>query len=320
MDKMRQYRNQLSEYARDYVLENTGLKVLALFITAVLWLSVASRPVGQITVPNVPIEFRNVPDPRVMTVTNADNPYARIYMRGPRDVLDSVRASDLNVLADLSGIEPGVRVIPLRLERTRLPASIKEASVDPRNIRITVENVVEREVAVVPRFAGELPPGYEYTWSIQPPSVRIFGAQSQVKDIIMVTTETVSLEGRTQGFSQNVAIDIGSPNVNISDEIHRKVQLNVDIREAQKERTIENVLVTLNGGPSSARIVPRFINVKVYGAQSGVDRLTSDDIIATVDYPGSSDRWHEISPRVSLSRFQDKVQVRSISPEYIRVR
>ena len=40
MDKLWRTLKVLKEYAKDYVLENTGLKVLALLITAVIWLSV----------------------------------------------------------------------------------------------------------------------------------------------------------------------------------------------------------------------------------------------------------------------------------------
>ena len=50
MDWMNGYLKGLKEYARDYVLENTSLKVLALLITGVLWLSVASRPVSQVAI------------------------------------------------------------------------------------------------------------------------------------------------------------------------------------------------------------------------------------------------------------------------------
>jgi hypothetical protein len=47
MDWMNDYLKALKEYARPRA-ENTGLKVLALLITAVLWLSIASRPVSQV--------------------------------------------------------------------------------------------------------------------------------------------------------------------------------------------------------------------------------------------------------------------------------
>src|ERR1051325_1768727 len=152
MDKLWRTLKVLKEYAKDYVLENTGLKVLALLITAVIWLSVALRPVGRVTLHDVPIEFTNLPDSANLTVTKFDTLTAQVYVEGPRDVVDSLRPSEVSVLADMAGVEPGVRFRQLSLETSRLPASIKNWEVEPRSIRVTVERMIEKEVPVVPRF------------------------------------------------------------------------------------------------------------------------------------------------------------------------
>src|SRR5215212_4760806 len=124
MDRVWHYLTVLKEYAKDYILENTGLKVLALLITAVLWLSVASRPVRQITMQNVPVEFRNLESP-TLTVSRYETLSARVYLEGPRDVVESLRPSEVAVFADMTGVEPGVRVRSLTLDASRLPASVK---------------------------------------------------------------------------------------------------------------------------------------------------------------------------------------------------
>src|SRR2546421_3757711 len=98
MGKMLQYQVALKEYAKDYILENTGLKVLALLITGVLWLSVASRPVSQVTLKDVPIEFHNLPDSSNLIVSKYDTLSARVYVEGPRDVVDSLQPSAVSVV------------------------------------------------------------------------------------------------------------------------------------------------------------------------------------------------------------------------------
>ena len=90
MNWLLHYLKIVKEYARDYVLENPGLKVLALLITGVLWLSVASRPVSLLPIANVPIEFINLESP-ALTVSKWDTLQARVLVEGPRDVLDSLR-------------------------------------------------------------------------------------------------------------------------------------------------------------------------------------------------------------------------------------
>ena len=317
MDWMNDYLKGLKEYARDYVLENTGLKVLALLITGVLWLSVASRPVSQITL-SVPIEPPNLVDSPNLIVSKYDPLTARVDLEGSRDVLDALRVGQLAATADMSGIEPGVRVIPLNIEANRLPAGVRVKEIEPRAIRVTVERMIEREVPVTPRFEGDPLPGYErIDWQIVPPTVKIAGAESQVRDITEVSTETVSLTNRTEAFSEMVAIDIGSPNLSLSDDSRRKVMLSVNIGEQRKERVFD-VPVALFDAPPKARVFPRSVKVTVVGPHSDVDAMSTADLNVGVQYQAGS---RSISPKVTVSpSFADRVVVRSVEPGTVRAR
>jgi YbbR domain-containing protein len=316
---VQRYLTAIREYLKDYILENTGLKVLALLITAVLWLSVASRPVAQVTLRNVPIIFLNLPESPNLEVTDTDAPSATVYLEGPRDVVDSIRPTEVTVVADMRGVEPGVRVKQLMVDTSRLPASVKGV-VDPREIRVRVERVIEKDVPVKPRFDGEPPPGYEVVgWQITPSMVRIGGAESRVRDINEVSTETVRLSGHTEPFNENVAIDIGSANVNLTDQSPRKVTLAVAISEQRKERTLTGLPVTLINAPGGARPRPATVTVTLYGPRSLVDAITAADVTVAVDYKSEPVAPSRFKPDVSLSAaFADKVMVRAIEPATIQ--
>lgn len=321
MNKRFHWLNTVKEYGRDYALENTGLKFLALLITGVLWLSVASRPVSEITMYNIPIEFTNIPkSPQQLTVSKWDTPSltARVFLRGPRDVLDTLRLSDLTAFADLQQVEPGVRVVTLQVDQSRLPASLLARVVEPRSIRVTVERIVEREVPVRPRFDGEPPAGYEVlSRNIKPSAIRIVGAESQVRDINEVSTETVRLADRTDAFSEEVAVDLGNPSVNFKDETSRKVMLTVNIGELRKERIIDKLPIRVEGAVRPDAGVAR---VTIFGASSAVNAITPEDITVSVDY-SSAGRAREVAPVVTISQaFADRVSVRSVLPKSLRVR
>jgi len=309
------YLKAIKEYARDYVLENTGLKVLALLITGVLWLSVASRPVSQVAMSGA-IEF-NLPESHA--VSKYDTLTARVYLEGPRDTLDSLRTGQLTVTADMSDVEPGVRVIGLKVDPSRLPTNVRVKEIEPPTITVTVERVVEKEVPVSPRWEGEPPTGYELIdWQITPPTVRIAGAESQMKELTRVSTETVRLTDKISSFAEKVAIDIGSPNYTISEDSVRKVMLQVTIEETHKVRVIDNIPVVVTGAPSRARPLPRSVSVTLYGARSAIDEITISDVSVGVEYqPGT----RTFIPNVTLSpAFVDRITVRSIEPKTISVR
>jgi len=319
MHWMNDYLKALREYARDYVLENPGLKVLALLITAVLWLSIASRPVTQIALNGAPIEFINLNENQNLTVSKYDNLTARVFLEGPREVLETLRTGQISVTADMTGVEPGVRVILLKVEPNRLPANVRVKEIEPRTIRVTVERLTEKEVPITPRFEGEPPPGYQVIdWQIIPTTVRSGGAESQVREINEVSTETVRLSDKTATFSGQVAIDIGSPNLSIIEDSGRKVMMIVNIGEVRKERIVENVPVALFGAPARARVTPRLVKVTVYGPRSVLDEITQSDVSVAVEYRGGSSVF---TPKVTLSpAFSDRVVVRSVEPQAVRVR
>ncbi|HLF84246.1 MAG TPA: CdaR family protein [Blastocatellia bacterium] len=319
MDWMNDYLKGLKEYARDYVLENTSLKVLALLITGVLWLSVASRPVSQVAL-NGAIEF-NLPESPALTVSKYDTATARVYLEGPREALDTLRAGQLTVTADMTAVEPGVRVIPLKVEpgRNGLPLNVRVEKIEPPRISVTVERTIEREVTITPRWEGEPPPGSEVIdWQITPPTVKIGGAESQMREITGVSTETVRLTDKTGTFSEHIAIDIGSPNLTLSEDSPRKVMLVVNVDEVRKERVIDDVPVALFGAPARARAIPRFVKVTLYGARSILASMTVADVSVGVEYQGGTAMF---TPRVTLSPdLADRVVVRSVEPKTVRVR
>jgi YbbR domain-containing protein len=318
MDRIRYWLGILYDYAKDYVLENTGLKILALLITSVLWLSVASRPVTEKTLRGVPIEL-SIP-PQGLMPTKWDTTSASVTLRGPRDALDTIQSGDLALRGDLSGVEPGVRVIPVKLERTRLPANVDEVSIDPYSVRVTIEHQVTKEVLVKPRFDGDPFHGYELVnWQVNPPTIQVSGAASQVRDIVNVSTETVSLAGKSASFVEYVAIDIGSTSVNIEGDNNRRVQLTVDIGETSKERVIDKVPVSVVGS-STERPSPAFVSVKVIGPASSVDLLTTSDLSATVQYRRGVRREAALKPEVRLADDSGKVRVISVTPDSIRLR
>jgi YbbR domain-containing protein len=320
MANMQSWFGAIKEYAKDYVLENTGLKILALLITAVLWLSVASRPSVHVILQNVPIEFRNLPETTDLIISKYEPTSVRVSLSGPRDVVDTLRAVDLSAVADMTGIEPGVRVVPLKLDRARLPSSVEEQAIEPHSIVVTVERVVGKDVPVKPRFEGEPMSGYQVlSWKVTPSTVHIVGAASIVQAISEVSTETVSLAGKTASFSEQVAIIIGSPNVSVSDE-NNKVQLVVSIEEVRKERIVDKVPVTLIGAPVGVHPVPRSVKVTLVGPRSAIEAITADDISVTVSYQRGRRRNFALTPSVTLSRYADEISVRSIEPNVIKLR
>jgi hypothetical protein len=128
----------------------------------------------------------------------------------------------------------------------------------------------------------------------------------------------VSLNDRAAAFTDLVAIDIGSPNLSLSESSGGKVTLSVNIGEIRKERVIANVPVAVLDAPPRIRAVPATVSVTVYGPRSVVDSLTAGDLDTSVVYQRGV---REVAPKVKLFHDNaDRVVVRSVQPQRIRIR
>jgi len=274
--------------------------------------------VAEVSLHRVQIELASVP--QRLIPTRFDTLSASVTLRGPRDIVDTLHAGDIALRADLNGVEPGVRVITVRLDRNRLPANVEEVSIDPYSVRVTIEREVAKDVLVKPRFDGEPSHGYQViNWQVLPASIRVVGAQTQMRDITEVSTETVSLSGKSASFTEDVAIDIGSTNISIDGDSSRQVNLTVNIGEARKERLIDKVPVSVIGS-STARPSPAFISVRVSGPASSVDLLAPSDLSATVEYRRNPAGEIDVKPDVRLSNDSGNIRIISVSPESIRLK
>ena len=150
-----------------------------------------------------------------------------------------------------------------------------------------------------------------------PSAIRIVGAESQVRDINEVSTETVSVNDKTKPFSEWVAVDLGNQGVNFKDESSRKVMLSVNIGELRKERIIDNLPIRVEGSAKTETAVAR---VTIFGATSAVNAITPEDITVSVDY-SLAGKSREVAPVVTISDpYADRVSVRSVLPASVRVR
>src|SRR5207248_7044566 len=117
---------------------------------------------------------------------------------------------------DLSWVRAGDATITLRPQVINVPNNVEVVSIDPNKLRFRVEQIRQRVVPVRPFLVGTLPGDYvagEPT--IQPEQALISGPASQIRKITEVATERIIMTGRTDTFTQNVAVVSDSPLVRV---------------------------------------------------------------------------------------------------------
>lgn len=304
---------------REYIYENTGLKLIALLIALVLWGTVSKQEHTQVTLKEVPIDYANTPPN--MIISNDDVlKMATVRVRGPKDTMENLRVDTLKIRVDLNSIKQGERVIPLLRDNVVVPDNIEVIDVDPQRIHLTVEPIIRRDVKVVPRFGNNMLPDYEVTsQSVNPSTVTIQGPESHVNNIADAPTETISLAEHRISFIERPSIDIKDPSIDIIGS--PRIEVQVQIGQIRTERKILNVPVRLQ--PSSSEKVsinPVTITVEVEGPKSVVDGLVPAEISAIVnveDLPDTS----VATPNIVLPpSVLGKVNIKQVDPPQIHIK
>jgi YbbR domain-containing protein len=230
-------------WLRRIFVEDLKMKLLALGITLVLWFAVTGqkKPTTK-RLPGVQLSFVHSES---MAISNDPPSRVDITVTGSKDEIDSLNPVNLLATVVVGENGTGNRVVHLTRDDVRidqLPQSVHIDSFRPSIISLRLEPKIERQVDVGLKLEGNTPEGYEVRATTATPlRVVVRGPASIVNAIQQVTTESISLEGKTSSFDLNqVALDSPGEKVEVIDT---SVQVHVEIipRAGQKTSTNSHV-------------------------------------------------------------------------------
>ena len=221
---------------RRIFLEDVGLKLLALAIAVVLWLSVTgqNKPVTQ-RISGVQLNFLRQEG---LEISNDPAGSVEVTVKGSPNLLDQMKLRDLEVTVDISNQKAGERVVRLSPETVRmeLPPGVTILSFRPSTISIRLEPTIELAVDVDVKYEGKVSEGYEVaSITANPAKVKVRGPADRVNLLQKAITETVRLDGRKESFTiPRVAINISDPKIETLDP---NVEVRVEILQKKRDDT-----------------------------------------------------------------------------------
>jgi YbbR domain-containing protein len=203
-----------------FVIANIGWILISLLLATIIWVvaTLEEDPIQERAFAEpIPIRFIegddtvHVPD-RTVNLTR------QVNLRAPRSTWDSIQSDDIEIVADLRGLEPGQHTIELeaRIANDDLRGQVVEI-IPSDTITVEMEPVQERIVPVETTILGEPSSSYAYSPPVcQPNEVRVRGAESFVQQVdIAVARLNLNEVTETQSFTREVTlVDIGDRTIN----------------------------------------------------------------------------------------------------------
>jgi YbbR domain-containing protein len=277
-----------------------GLKVLAIALASLLWLTVAGEHVVERSL-RVPLEFRNIP-PELEIV--GDPPATvDVRLRGSSAILSRLEPGEVVAVVNLSTARPGSRLFPVRNDEVRAPYGVEVAQVVPGTLAVELEKSARRVVPVLPAVEGQPAPGF-VTGRVtsDPPTVEVTGPESRLRRLSGATTEPVSIAGRRELVRDQVTVGVADSAVRLVQP--QTANVVVEILPAPVERELAGVPVRWRnlGAGLRAQIQPTLTRVSVRGRRQDINDLRADAVQAFVDLAGLGPGRYNLRVQVEPSQ------------------
>jgi YbbR-like protein len=265
----------------EVMVENLGLKLLSFAFALGLYAFVHGSQEAQRT---LPVDVVATPPPasaRRVLLTPLP-PVVRVTVRGPRTLLDEMKADDLGAFQlDLrSGKVDHIEFDP---SAVHLPPGVRAEQIDPPSLSLRWEDEVVREIPVQASITGQPTPGFIIKGApkVDPPTVRAIGPRSVVDVVQFARAEAFDVTGLDKEGRYDHILGLDRPPARVEFET-QTVTVTVEVAREELQRIFVKVPVQLVGIPRGV-LTPAEVDVKVEGPPELVRALRPEQVVPTVD-------------------------------------
>ncbi len=178
-------------------------KIASIIIAIVLWMYVIGEVNPEILseIKNIEVKLVNIEklEQAGLVVMGQDYYAVNIKVKGRRSDVVNITSQDINAIADIRGFGKGESSIPVEIN---LPSNLEVESINPIQIKVTLDEVVRRSKPVQIQYTGSAAQGYIHgTPVIDQPEIMVSGPETYVKSVENVVA-TVDLNSTDQDIHQ----------------------------------------------------------------------------------------------------------------------
>ncbi|MFH1485755.1 MAG: CdaR family protein [Chloroflexota bacterium] len=185
----------------DSLRRNYGLALLALLLSAGLWLLISveqNPPKVDVFASSIPVEPVNVP--RDLDILGGV-PTVLVRISAPPEVWERIGRSSFRATADLSQASAGTYEAPVHVEAGEWRVRILD--IIPANVAVRLAELTRQTIPVHVNLLGTPPPGYSVgTPSVNPERVTVLGPEPLVGQVDAAAAD-VTLTGVTVNINQS---------------------------------------------------------------------------------------------------------------------
>lgn len=248
----------------------------------------------------------------------------KVTVWGDATGIASIDEKDISAFINISDFQTeGTYRIPIktRLLGTVTPLGNIEISTEPSILTLRLATSIRKQVPVTLSLKGIPADGYEITESsLDPAVVEIEGPAELVEKVNELSTDPLSVEARTNGFSGTVAIVNNDPLISIVGKT--QVQSTVKINETTIQRKFDNIPIYFEKQHKELSITAdkKTGSLEIQGSKKLLETWSPSENILTVSCESITEPGVYTLPVVTvLSAEYSKFKIRQMNPKSVQV-
>jgi len=238
-----------------------GFKVLSLIFALMMWYFVVGEDKVDMTV-YVPIEITNLP--QSLIISNQFKKQLEVTISGPRGLVRSITNQHITRSIDLSKAQPGTQVFQNKPESISFPRGITIQRVQPANITLTIDKLLEKDLPIKPMIVGIPAEGFDIgAVTAKPATLSLKAPAEALKDTLFLTTQPIDVSGLNSSLNnRQVALDVSPEIAELIGE--SLISVNVAIRERYIPREFFDIPVEFTHAAerTTYRLSPGTVSIK----------------------------------------------------------
>jgi len=273
---------------RRFFTENFSLKLFALALAVLMWGFVASQRRGESTEIKftTPLVFKNIPSN--LEVTNAPVQSVGVLVGVQRTQGNSVNPNLFQVTIDLSSQLPGELSYSLTEKNVTYnnqspPPGMNVLQISPAIVPITLEQALVKEVAIRPRFFGDLAPGFSIeSIQIRPPVIKVQGASSRLEKVDHLYTRPLDVQDLDSNVEMQVELDIAGE-LRLAPKQDTFFQAFIKVTRNVSRLLLRDIPVIAENAKHAYKISTDSLNVYLEGPEEVMGKLNKQNVFAVLD-------------------------------------
>ena len=247
----------------------------------------------------VPLVFQNLPTD--MQITSEVPAVINVSGRITRRHSDDLNPTDIQAVVDLTNVTPGTFQYLLTEQNISAPKVVSIVRINPSQINLLVEEVIEKTLTIRPRYEMELQPGKIFEGiEVIPETVRVQGPKSVLEKIETIYTQQIDLANINRTADMIIRLDLPAPSLRFLDENVENYIAHIMISSEPIKKRFDDVAIYLVNPTHISVTNPTHFNLYVEGPEEILNYLDSSNFYGRIDLSEYKPGSHWVQPQAVL--------------------